>query len=130
MVPQVTAQLEEVRVEVSAALGRLGRIDEDNLTLLEKLNALDSRLVGLDSRDGQLEGRLGQAASELEARIAVLDAEGGRAREKLQQLEDAYTIQVTVMTCTMFSFNVHSWKANYSYDSIRCPWFQSICCPC
>lgn len=125
----MTAQLEEVRGEVSAALGRLGRIDEDNLTLLEKLNALDSRLVGLDSRDGQLEGRLGQAASELEARIAVLDAEGGRAREKLQQLEDAYTIQVTVITWTLLSFNVHSWKANYSYDNRRCPCFQNYCGP-
>ena len=48
-------QLEEVRSEVAGALGRLGRVDEDNQTLLEKINNLSSRLVALDSKDGELD---------------------------------------------------------------------------
>ena len=48
-------QLEELRVEVTGALGRLGRVDEDNQTLLEKINNLSSRLVALDSKDGELD---------------------------------------------------------------------------
>ena len=48
-------QLEEVRSEVAGALGRLGRGDEDNQTLLEKINNLSSRLVALDSKDGELD---------------------------------------------------------------------------
>ena len=48
-------QLEELRSEVAGALGRLGRVDEDNQTLLEKINNLSSRLVALDSKDGELD---------------------------------------------------------------------------
>ena len=48
-------QLEEVRSEVAGALGRLSRVDEDNQTLLEKINNLSSRLVALDSKDGELD---------------------------------------------------------------------------
>lgn len=93
---QVTSRLEEVRAEVGAALGRLGRIDEDNLVLLEKLNSLDSRLVGLDTKDGQLDARLGQLAGDLGGRITGMDSESAVQREKVQQLEDAYTLQVGV----------------------------------
>ena len=48
-------QLEEVRSEVAGALGRLSRVDEDNQTLLEKINNLSSRLVALDFKDGELD---------------------------------------------------------------------------
>ena len=40
--------------KVTGALGRLGRVDEDNQTLLEKLNNLGSRLAALDSKDGEI----------------------------------------------------------------------------
>ena len=43
---------------------------------------------------GELEVRLGQATAELSARLSVLDNEGGAVREKVQQLEDAHTLQV------------------------------------
>ena len=52
-------QLEEVRSEVAGALGRLGRVDEDNQTLLEKLNNLSGRLAALDSKDGEIEAQYG-----------------------------------------------------------------------
>ena len=87
-------QLEELRVEVTGAMGRLGRVDEDNQTLLEKINNLSSRLVALDSKDGELEVRIGQATAEFMGRLSVLDNEGGSVREKVQQLEDAHTLQV------------------------------------
>ena len=43
---------------------------------------------------GELEVRLGEATAELTARLSVLDKEGGAVREKVQQLEDALTLQV------------------------------------
>ena len=52
-------QLEELRAEVTGALGRLGRVDEDNQTLLEKLNNLSGRLAALDSKDGKIEAQYG-----------------------------------------------------------------------
>ena len=42
----------------------------------------------------ELEVRLGEATAELTARLSVLDNEGGAVREKVQQLEDAHTLQV------------------------------------
>ena len=43
--------------KVTGALGRLGRVDEDNQTLLEKLNNLSGRLAALDSKDGEFEAQ-------------------------------------------------------------------------
>ena len=43
---------------------------------------------------GELEVRLDEATAELTARLSVLDNEGGAVREKVQQLEDAHTLQV------------------------------------
>ena len=38
--------------------------------------------------------RIGQATAEFMGRLSVLDNEGGSVREKVQQLEDAHTLQV------------------------------------
>ena len=38
---------------MTGALGRLGRVGEDNQTLLEKINNLGGRLAALDSKDGE-----------------------------------------------------------------------------
>ena len=51
-------------------------------------------MVALDSKDGELEVRIGQATAEFMGRLSVLDNEGGSVREKVQQLEDAHTLQV------------------------------------
>ena len=48
-----STQLDELKTEVTGALGRLGRVDEDNKTLLEKINNLGGRLAALDSKDGE-----------------------------------------------------------------------------
>ena len=46
--PVFSTQLDELKTEVTGALGRLGRVDEDNQTLLEKINNLGGRLAALD----------------------------------------------------------------------------------
>ena len=51
-------------------------------------------MVALDSKDGELVVRIGQATAEFMGRLSVLDTEGGSVREKVQQLEDAHTLQV------------------------------------
>ena len=51
--PVFSTQLDELRTEVTGALGRLGRVDEDNKTLLEKINNIGGRLAALDSKDGE-----------------------------------------------------------------------------
>ena len=52
-IPIFSSQLDELRTEVTGALGRLGRVDEDKQTLLEKINNLGGRLAALDSKDGE-----------------------------------------------------------------------------
>ena len=52
-IPIFSTQLDELRTEVTGALGRLGRVDEDKQTLLEKINNLGGRLAALDSKDGE-----------------------------------------------------------------------------
>ena len=51
--PIFSTELDELRTEVTGALGRLGRVDEDNKTLLEKINNLGGQLAALDSKDGE-----------------------------------------------------------------------------
>ena len=51
--PVFSIQLDELKTEVTGALGRLGRVDEDNQTLLEKINNIGGRLAALDSKDGE-----------------------------------------------------------------------------
>ena len=54
--PIFSTQLDELKTEVTGALGQLGRVGEDNKTLLEKINNLGGRLAALDSKDGEAKG--------------------------------------------------------------------------
>ena len=82
-------QLEELRAEVTGALGRLGRVDEDNQTLLEKLNNLSGRLAALDSKDGEFGAHfcLSTISTDIVNRMTIIVNQVSWRQELVRQLQ-------------------------------------------